>query len=386
MSFTEVRTVIYHRPRFRAWGPSFKAGDFASSTLTRTHESTSSGLLESLHYRYTAATSNGQGIRVSQAGSVHNCTALVLYCRQFPHVESESSVRERWEPRPGAALGKARPLRHVQLLSKAREATGSCARNWISCSIRLVHNCTALVMYLMHNTPSHMKIEINGSPRKTRQSKSNVDPYVTDLLENIVEGKTILQLGKDVKVFSQGDSAEAIYFIQNGKVKVTVVSAMGNEAVLAILGPRGFLGEGCLVGQTLRVSTATAIQPTTIFRIERRAMLRALHAQSELTEKFTASLLARNIDLQEDLCDQLFNHSEKRLARVLLKLARFGQNNAMPVAKMPRLSHETLAEMVGTTRSRITHFMNKFRKLGLIDYNGEITVRAELLTDVVLHD
>ena len=249
-----------------------------------------------------------------------------------------------------------------------------------------MHNCAALVMYLVHDTPSHMKIEINGSPRKTRQSKSNVDPYVTDLLENIVEGKTILQLGKDVKVFSQGDSAEAIYFIQNGKVKVTVVSAMGNEAVLAILGPRGFLGEGCLVGQTLRVSTATAIQPTTIFRIERRAMLRALHAQSELTEKFTASLLARNIDLQEDLCDQLFNHSEKRLARVLLKLARFGQNNAMPVAKMPRLSHETLAEMVGTTRSRITHFMNKFRKLGLIDYNGEITVRAELLTDVVLHD
>ena len=249
-----------------------------------------------------------------------------------------------------------------------------------------VHNCTALVMYLMHNTPSHMKIEINGSPRKTRQSKSNVDPYVTDLLENIVEGKTILQLGKDVKVFSQGDSAKAIYFIQNGKVKVTVVSAMGNEAVLAILGPRGFLGEGCLVGQTLRVSTATAIQPTTIFRIERRAMLRALHAQSELSEKFIASLLARNIDLEEDLCDQLFNHSEKRLARVLLKLARFGQNNAMPVAKMPRLSHETLAEMVGTTRSRITHFMNKFRKLGLIDYNGEITVRAELLTDVVLHD
>ena len=115
-------------------------------------------------------------------------------------------------------------------------------------------------------------------------------------------------------------------------------------------------------------------------------MLRALHAQSELSEKFIASLLARNIDLEEDLCDQLFNHSEKRLARVLLKLARFGQHDAAPAAKMPRVSHEALAEMVGTTRSRITHFMNKFRKLGLIDYNGEITVRAELLTDVVLHD
>src|SRR5205809_588470 len=199
-------------------------------------------------------------------------------------------------------------------------------------------------MYLMHNTPSHMKIEINGSPRKTRQSKSNVDPYVTDLLENIVEGKTILQLGKDVKVFSQGDSAEAIYFIQNGKVKVTVVSAMGNEAVLAMLGPHGFLGEGCLVGQTLRVSTATAMQSSTLFRIEKSAMLRALHAQTELSEKFIAALLARNIDLEEDLCDQLFNHSEKRLARILLKLARFGQQDAMSAATMPRMSHETLAE------------------------------------------
>src|SRR3989454_9297399 len=173
----------------------------------------------------------------------------------------------------------------------------------------------------------HMKIGINGSPRKTRQFKSNVDPYVTDLLENIVEGKTILQLGKDVKVFSQGDSAEAIYFIQNGKVKVTVVSAMGNEAVLAILGPRGFLGEGCLVGQTLRVSTATAIQPTTIFRIERRAMPRALHPQYVPTEKFTRSLIARHIDLPEDLCDQLFKHSEKRLAPLPLTLARFWPNN-----------------------------------------------------------
>src|SRR5438445_7418909 len=241
-------------------------------------------------------------------------------------------------------------------------------------------------MYVMHNTPSHMKIEINGSPRKTIQYKSNIYPYLTELLENIVEGKTILQLGKDVKVFSQGDSAEAIYFIQNGKVKVTVVSAMGNEAVLAILGPRGFLGEGCLVGQTLRVSTATAIQPTTIFRIERWAMLRALHAQSELTEKFTASLLARNIDLQEDLCDQLFNHSEKRLARVLLKLARLGEHGVALDASVPVLSHETLAEMVGTTRSRITHFMNKFSTMGLIEYNGELRIRTELLTDLVLHD
>jgi len=223
---------------------------------------------------------------------------------------------------------------------------------------------------------------------KAMRSKNagQVDPYVTDLLENIHDGKTIVRLRKDAKVFSQGDSAQAIYFIQTGKIKITVLSAAGKEAVLAMLGPRGFLGEGCLVGHSVRVSTATAIQSSTLFRIERHAMLRALHARPELSEKFTAALLARNIDLEEDLCDQLFNHSEKRLARVLLKLARFGENDVQPAAKMPRISHEALAEMVGTTRSRVTHFMNKFRTLGLIDYNGEITVRAELLTDVVLHD
>jgi len=225
--------------------------------------------------------------------------------------------------------------------------------------------------------------------KKAGPLKSTIDPYLMHLLENIEEGKTLLRLQKDDTVYSQGDAAEAIYFIQTGKVKITVVSAAGKEAVLAMLGPRGFLGEGCLVGQTLRVGTATAIQTSTLFRIERRAMLRALHAQPDFSEKFTASLLSRNIDLEEDLCDQLFNHSEKRLARVLLKLARFGQHDTMPEAKMPRMSHETLAEMVGTTRSRVTHFMNKFRTLGLIDYNGDttgITVRSELLTDVVLHD
>jgi CRP-like cAMP-binding protein len=216
--------------------------------------------------------------------------------------------------------------------------------------------------------------------------KSDVDPYVMEMLEKIEDGKTILRLQKDAKVFSQGDSAEAVFFIETGKVKITVLSAVGREAVLAMLGPRGFLGEGCLVGQTLRISTATAIQSSTIFRIERRAMLRALHAQPELSEKFTASLLAHNKDLEADLCNQLFNHSEKRLARVLLKLARFRQHDSKPAVKIPCVSEETLAEMVGISRARITHFMNKFRTLGLIDYDGEITVRAELLTDVVLHD
>jgi len=222
--------------------------------------------------------------------------------------------------------------------------------------------------------------------KKSGQTKPAIDPYVTDLLEKIDTGKTLLRLEKDATVFSQGEAAEGIYFIQTGKIKITVLSTLGKEAVMAMLGPRAFLGEGCLVGQTVRLGTATAIQVSTLIRVEKGAMLRALRTQKGLSEKFTAALLSRNIDLEADLCDQLFNHSEKRLARVLLKLARFGVDDAVPSTKMPRLSHQTLAEMVGTTRSRITHFMNKFRKLGLIDYNGDITVRMELLTDVVLHD
>ncbi|PYS49231.1 MAG: Crp/Fnr family transcriptional regulator [Acidobacteria bacterium] len=217
---------------------------------------------------------------------------------------------------------------------------------------------------------------------------TDIDPHVESLLKNIVVGKHVLQLRRNTSVFSQGAEADAIYFIQTGKVKVTVLSAQGKEAVLAMLGPREFFGEGCLVGQPVRISTATTTESSTVFQVQKKAMLQALHAQPDLSEKFTAALLARNIDLEEDLCDQLFNHSEKRLARVLLKLTRFGRHVDMPDAKMPRLTHETLAEMVGTTRSRITFFMNKFKKLGLIDYTGtgDVTVRHELMTDVVLHD
>jgi len=213
-----------------------------------------------------------------------------------------------------------------------------------------------------------------------------VDPYVANLLEKISEGKRVLNPKKGEKIFSQGERADAIFFLQSGKVKITVLSQAGKEAVIAVLGPRSFIGEGALVGQPLRISTATALAPSSIFRIERHSMLRALHEQVELSEKFIAALLVRNIDLEEDLCDQLFNHSEKRLARVLLKLARLREHDAVADARIPLLSHETLAEMVGTTRSRITYFMNKFRIMGLIDYNGELTVRTELLTDAVLHD
>src|SRR5438552_13224845 len=173
-----------------------------------------------------------------------------------------------------------------------------------------------------------------------------------------------MRLPKGEKIFAQGDSADAIFFIQSGKVKISVVSAAGKEAVLVIVGPHNFFGEGSLVGQSLRMSTATTLEPSTVFRVEKLAMIRALHDQAVLSEKFMAALLVRNIDLEEDLCDQLFNHSEKRLARVLLKLARM-REHVMPDAKIPVFSHEILAEMVGTTRARITHFMNKFRTMGL---------------------
>ena len=212
------------------------------------------------------------------------------------------------------------------------------------------------------------------------------DPYVATLLGKIAVGKHEVSFRKREKVFSQGDPADSIYFIQSGRIKITVVSGAGKEAVLAMMGPHDFFGEGSLVGQSLRVSTAETLEPSTVFRVEKRAMMRSLHEQPELSEKFMASLLTRNIDLEEDLCDQLFNHSEKRLARVLLKLARLREHDLLLDASVPVLSHETLAEMVGTTRSRITHFMNKFRTMGLIDYNGELTIRTELLTDLVLHD
>ena len=222
--------------------------------------------------------------------------------------------------------------------------------------------------------------------KRASGSASAADPAVTKVLEGISEGKRVLSPRSDEQLFSQGDRADAVFFIDHGKVKISVISAAGKEAVVAILGPHNFVGEGALVGQSLRISTATVLEPSRIFRIDRAAMIRALRDNAELSERFVAALLIRNIDLEADLCDQIFNHSEKRLARVLLKLARLGDHEIAPDACVPNLTHETLAEMVGTTRSRITHFMNKFRTMGLIEYNGELHVRTELLTDVVLHD
>ena len=208
------------------------------------------------------------------------------------------------------------------------------------------------------------------------------DPHI--FLTKIGEGRTIADYRKNKKVFSQGDPADAIFYIQNGKVKLTVVSKQGKEAVIGILGTADFFGEGCLAGQPLRMATATAISACVIVRLEKRSTLRVLHDEPTFSELFLAHLLARNIRLEEDLVDQLFNSSEKRLARVLLLLANFGKEGK-PEPVIAKISQETLAEIIGTTRSRVSFFMNKFRKLVLIDYNGGLQVHSSLL-NIVLHD
>jgi len=205
-----------------------------------------------------------------------------------------------------------------------------------------------------------------------------------DFLSKVNGGRTISKYRKNQKVFSQGDAADSIFYIQKGKVKVTVVSEQGKEAVVAILGTDEFCGEGCLTGQKLRIATVTAMAECEIMRIDKDAMIRVLHDEPAFSEMFVEHLLLRTIRVEEDLVDQLFNSSEKRLARALLLLANFGKEGR-PEAIIAKVSQETLAEMIGTTRSRVSFFMNKFRRLGFISYNGRVEVHSSLL-GVVLYD
>jgi CRP-like cAMP-binding protein len=197
-------------------------------------------------------------------------------------------------------------------------------------------------------------------------------------------GRKVAKFRGKETIFSQGDPANDVMYIQEGGVKLTVVNETGKEAVVAILGPGDFFGEGCLAGQSVRMATATTIALTTVLVIEKHEVLRVLHEEHEFSDRFIAYTLARNARVEEDLIDQLFNSSEKRLARTLLLLARYGAQD-QPQQVIPNVSQETLAEMIGTTRSRVNFFMNKFRKLGFIQYNGEIHVNKSLLS-VVLHD
>jgi CRP/FNR family transcriptional regulator, cyclic AMP receptor protein len=203
-------------------------------------------------------------------------------------------------------------------------------------------------------------------------------------LAKAVQGTTKSTYEDDKVIFSQGEAADSIFYINNGKVKLTVHSEQGKEAVVAILGPGDLLGEGCLAGQTKRMATAVAMTESSITRIDRGAMIRELHDDPQFSERFMAHLLARNIRVEADLVDQLFNSSEKRLPRMLLILANFGKEGK-PEPVIAKVSQEMLAEMIGTTRSRVSFFMNKFRKLGLIDYNGHLQVHSALL-NVILHD
>ena len=205
-----------------------------------------------------------------------------------------------------------------------------------------------------------------------------------DLLIRVNGETPLVRYEKNTAIFSQGDPADAVFYICDGQVKIAVVSEQGKEAVVAILGPNEFCGEGCLRGQALRVAMATAITDCEIIRLEKALMMRHLHDEPEFSEMFIAHLLNRTIRVEADLVDQLFNSSEKRLARALLLLAHFGKEGK-PETVIPKVSQETLADMIGTTRSRVSHFMNKFRKLGFIEYNGTLKVHSSLL-DVVLHD
>jgi len=220
------------------------------------------------------------------------------------------------------------------------------------------------------------------SPSAVAKKSRDFDPQA--FLATIGEGRKSVLFQRKQGIFAQGDSADAVFYLQTGKVKLTVVSKTGKEATIGILGDGEFFGEASLAGQSLRMCSATAMTDCAVLRIEKRVMMEALHREHEFSDLFVAYLLARNIRYEEDLVDQLFTSSEKRLARVLLLLAHFGKEGK-PESVVPKISQEMLAEMVGTTRSRVSFFMNRFRELGFIHYNGGLQVHSSLL-NVVLHD
>jgi CRP-like cAMP-binding protein len=225
--------------------------------------------------------------------------------------------------------------------------------------------------------------KVNG--KKAKRRAPITPPFdLRAFLETAGIARQIVKYRRSEKIYSQGDPARGVKYIQRGGVKLSVISAGGKEAVVAVLGPEDFFGEGCLAGQQVCMATATAIVPTSILSIEKEEMMRVLKTEHEFSDLFIAHMLTRNIRIEEDLVDQLFNSSEKRLARALLLLARYGKEDA-PHGMVPKVSQEMLAEMVGTTRSRVNFFMNKFRKMGFIRYNGGLQINTSLLS-VVLHE
>jgi len=223
-----------------------------------------------------------------------------------------------------------------------------------------------------------MKAKTRSAEPKPRRG-FNVEAY----LESTGPARKVVRYRRGEVVFSQGDPCEDVRYVQKGAIKLSVLSRIGKEAVVAMLGPGDFFGEGALAGQPVRIGTATAMLPSTVLIIEKAAMVRLLHEETTFSDRFISHMLTRNMRIEADLVDQLFNSSEKRLARTLLLLARYGGSN--PQKTLPKISQETLAEMIGATRSRVNFFMNKFRKLGLIEYNGGLKINSSLLS-IVLHD
>jgi CRP/FNR family cyclic AMP-dependent transcriptional regulator len=246
----------------------------------------------------------------------------------------------------------------------------------------MVGKMTAAAADLDFVRPSPRRAKTKGIAAPRKRARTSFDPR--NFLAKMGDGKAISKYQKDQIVFSQGAVADAVFYILKGKIKLTVVSERGKGAVVGVLGPGHFFGEGCLNGHPLRITTAAAIEECLITRIAKAAMIAAMHDEPKFSELFMADLLSRNSRIEEDLIDQLFNSSEKRLARVLLLLANFGKDGG-PEPIVGKFSQEILAEMVGTTRSRVSHFMNKFRKLGYIEYNGKLEIRNSLL-NVVLYD
>src|ERR1035441_6722511 len=243
-------------------------------------------------------------------------------------------------------------------------------------------------------TPQRQKsqpkvVKANGKGKRTLAAANGKAQPVdwAPFLAGFSHGKTVLEYGPNRAIFVQGDPADSVWYLRQGEVKLAVTSQQGKEAIVSILGDNEFFGEGCLACQPLRISTAIAVSDCTLYRVEQALMVRLLHEQQGISELFMTHLLSRNIRYEEDLVDQLFNSSEKRLARILLLLAHFGKEGRSE-SVLPRINQENLAQMVGTTRSRVSHFMNKFRKLGLVEYDGPmggLTVHSGLLS-VILHD
>ncbi len=250
----------------------------------------------------------------------------------------------------------------------------------------ITHHALSLMIVICLQISSGVMKEIASSRsiKSKRKSTQKLAFNAQVFLDSAGLARKVVEFKKAELVYSQGDAAKSIMYLQKGGVKLSVVNEVGKEAVVAILEPGDFFGEGCLAGQSVRVGTATAITPSSVLEIQKSEMFKVLHEQHAFSDRFLTFMLARNIRIEEDLIDQLFNSSEKRLARTLLLLARYGKED-QPQGVLPKMSQETLAEMIGTTRSRVNFFMNKFRELGFIKYNGGLQINTSLLT-VVLHE